>query len=304
MDYQALLDAITEEVRNLPVQGDVARYIPELAEVDPTRFGLALRLLDGTTFGAGDCRVGFSVQSMVKVLLLALAVSVDADEVWSRVGVEPSGDPFNSLVQLESENGRPRNPLINAGALVVCDILLGHLRDPKAELLAFVRELGGLDHIDYDASVARSELQTSARNRALTHFMASFGNVKHDVEAVLDFYVHACAVAMSCDDVVRTYSFLAEHGVCTAAGRRVLSVTQVRRLSALMLTCGFYDEAGDFAFHVGLPGKSGVGGGIVAVCPGRFTAAAWSPRLGAKGNSILATEALRRLARRSDASVF
>ncbi len=304
MNYQALLDEIAEEVRALPIAGDVAGYIPELAEVEPDQFGLAIRLTDGTTYGAGDCDVPFSAQSMVKVLLLALAVSIDPEEVWSRVGVEPSGDPFNSLVQLESENGRPRNPLINAGALVVCDVLLGHLRSPKTELLSFVRELGGLDHVDFDPAVARSELDTGARNRALTHFMASFGNVKHDVESVLDFYVHACAIAMSCTDVVRTYSFLAEHGECTAAGRRILSVTQVRRLSALMLTCGFYDEAGDFAFHVGLPGKSGVGGGIVAVCPGRFTAAAWSPRLGLKGNSILATEALRRLARRSDASVF
>lgn len=304
MNYQALLDEITGEVRALPVRGDVAHYIPELARVDPNQFGIALRRQDGATFGAGDWQTRFSLQSMAKVLLLALACSLDNDRVWSRVGVEPSGDPFNSLVQLEFEAGMPRNPLINAGALVVCDILLELLDDPKAELLAFVRRLVEDASIDFDEAVAQSELETGHRNRALAHFMKSFGNIHQSVEAVLDFYVHACALCMSCDEVVQAFSFMAEHGLNRPSEARVLTVPQVRRLNAIMLTCGFYDESGDFAFHVGLPGKSGVGGGIVTVCPGRFTAAAWSPRLGDKGNSILATEAMRRLAQRSNASVF
>ena len=304
MNYQALLDEIADEVRALPVRGDVARYIPELATVEADQFGIALRRQDGATFGAADWQTRFSLQSMAKVLLLALACSLGNDRVWSRVGVEPSGDPFNSLVQLETEGGIPRNPLINAGALVVCDILLELLDDPKAELLAFVRGLAENPSIDFDEGVALSELETGHRNRALAHFMKSFGNIHRPVDAVLDFYVHACALSMSCDEVVQAFSFLAEHGVNMPSEARVLSVPQVRRLNAIMLTCGFYDESGDFAFHVGLPGKSGVGGGIVTVCPGRFTAAAWSPRLGEKGNSILATEAMRRLAQRSNASVF
>jgi glutaminase len=304
VNYQALLDEIAREVLALPVQGDVARYIPELARVEPNQFGLALRRQDGTTFGSGDWETRFSVQSIAKVLLLSLACSLDNARVWARVGVEPSGDPFNSLVQLEFEEGMPRNPLINAGALVVCDILLDLLREPKAELLAFVRTLTEDASIDFDKTVAMSELETGSRNRALAHFMKSFGNIEHSVDEVLDFYVHACALAMSCDHIVQAFSFMAEHGLNMPSEARVLTVSQVRRLNAIMLTCGFYDESGDFAFHVGLPGKSGVGGGIVAVCPGRFTAAAWSPRLGPKGNSILATEALRRLAQRSNASVF
>ena len=304
MNYQALLHEITSEVLALPVRGDVARYIPELALVEPDQFGIALRRQDGSTFGAGDWETRFSIQSIAKVLLLSLACSLDNERVWSRVGVEPSGDPFNSLVQLEFEEGKPRNPLINAGALVICDILLDLLRNPKAELLSFVRSLAEDATIDFDRAVAISELETGSRNRALSHFMKSFGNVEHSVDEVLDFYVHACSLAMSCNHVVQAFSFMAEHGLNMPSEARVLTVSQVRRLNAIMLTCGFYDESGDFAFHVGLPGKSGVGGGIVAVCPGRFTAAAWSPRLGPKGNSILATEALRRLAQRSNASVF
>lgn len=304
MNYQALLDEITEAVRALPVSGEVARYIPELARIDPEQFGIALRRQDGVTFGAGGWEERFSLQSMAKVLLLALACSLDNERVWSRVGVEPSGDPFNSLFQLEFEEGCPRNPLINAGALVICDVLLTLIDDPHGALLSFVHALTGDDTIGFDHAVARSELETGSRNRALTHFMKSFGNIEHSVDDVLDFYVHACSLAMSCNEVVQAFSFLAEHGLNMPSGDRVLTVAQVRRLNAIMLTCGFYDESGDFAFHVGLPGKSGVGGGIVAVCPGRFTAAAWSPRLGPKGNSILATEALRRLAQRSNASVF
>lgn len=304
VNYQALLDEIASEVRGLPVRGDVARYIPELSCVEPDQFGLALRRQDGTCFGGGDWETRFSVQSMAKVLILAMACGIDHEQVWSRVGVEPSGDPFNSLVQLEFEAGIPRNPLINAGALVICDVLLTVLDDPLEQLLSFVRALAGEPSIDFDRAVANSELETGSRNRALAHFMKSFGNIHHSVDEVLTFYVHVCALSMSCREVVTAFSFLAEHGLNMPGKDRVVTHAQVRRLNAIMLTCGFYDESGDFAFHVGLPGKSGVGGGIVAVCPGRFTAAAWSPRLGTKGNSILATEALRRLAQRSNASVF
>ncbi len=304
VDLQALLEEIVEELRTRPPEGAVAAYIPELATVDPSRLGIAVRTVGGDSFGAGDCDERFSIQSIAKVLSLALACSIDPAAVWSRIGVEPSGDPFNSLVQLEYEAGIPRNPLINAGALVVSDVLLGLLQEPKADLLRFVRELSGIEDLDFDARVARSELETSERNRSLAYLMKSFGNITHDIEQVLQLYVNECGIAMSCVEVARTFLFLAAAGQCEAIGRRVLSVQQVRRLNALMLTCGFYDEAGEFAFRVGLPGKSGVGGGIVAVCPGRFSVAAWSPRLGPKGNSVLATEALRLFAERSDASVF
>lgn len=301
MDYQAILDDVAAEVASLPRSGEVANYIPELANVNADYFGMAVHCVGGETFGVGDCDVRFSVQSMAKVLSLSMALALDEDEVWRRVGVEPSGSPFNSLIQLENESGIPRNPFINAGALVVADILL-RFEDPKAEMLAFVRGLAGIETLGFDLGVALSEWGRADRNRALTHFMRSFGNIKHDVESVLDFYVHECSLAMSCREVAQTYNYLASDEAC--GGRSGLSANQVRRINALMLTCGFYDEAGEFAFRVGLPGKSGVGGGIVAVCPDRFTVAAWSPRLGVKGNSLLATEALRLFAQRSDSSVF
>lgn len=301
MDYQQILNDVAAEIASFPPTGSVATYIPELANVNPDHFGMAVQCVGGETFGVGDCDERYSIQSMAKILSLSLALTVDEDEVWKRVGVEPSGSAFNSLIQLERESGIPRNPLINAGALVVSDILL-RLDDPKAELLAFVRGLAGLESIEFDERVANSELRTADRNRALTHFMRSFGNIEHDVESVLDFYVHTCALAMSCREVAQTYSYLARDGACE--GPTALLPIQVRRINAVMLTCGFYDEAGEFAFRVGLPGKSGVGGGIVAVCPDRFTVAAWSPRLGDKGNSVLATEALRLFAQRTNSSVF
>ena len=279
--------------------GKVATYIPELAKVDPDQFGLALLTESGECFFEGDADTPFSIQSMSKVLTLAMALELAPDELFERVGVEPSGNPFNSLVQLENENGIPRNPLINAGALVVADILISHFENPKDALLEFVSRLGQ-SPARFDTRVALSEYKTSARNRALANFMKSFGNINNDIDVLLDFYCHQCALAMSCVESVNVFSFLSRDSKQNIS----LSETQKRRINALMLTCGFYDESGDFAFSVGLPGKSGVGGGIVALCPSRFTIAAWSPRLGPKGNSLRATHALKLFATKTNASIF
>jgi glutaminase len=242
---------------------------------------------------------------MAKVLGLALALSCANDEVWARVGVEPSGDPFNSLVQLEYECGIPRNPLINPGGLVVADILLSHLPDARADILAFARALSGAPQVRFDPAVAQSELDTAFRNRALANLMKAFGNIRNPVERVLDLYIHLCSLEMTCRQAARAFVFLADRGrSLSAAATPELSIEQIRRINALMLTCGFYDEAGDFAFEVGLPGKSGVGGGIVAICPQRFCAVTWSPRLSDKGNSERGTRALQILTSRADASIF
>ncbi len=272
---------------SLPVinTGEVASYIPELARVDPAKFGVQATTIDGRTFSFGDAKEPFSIQSIAKVFSLTLAYQRENKNLWQRVGVEPSGTPFNSLIQLEQDKGIPRNPMMNAGALVVCDVLLDHLSDPKAALLSFVRALSQDDSINYNLTVAQSELDHSARNRALLEFMRSFGNIHHETDVILDFYCHLCALEMCCGQLSRSMLFLANSGVSPITGARVVSRSMTKRLNAIMLLCGFYDEAGEFSFRVGLPGKSGVGGGIVAVHPGNYAITVWSPPLNYKGNS-------------------
>lgn len=303
-DYAKILDEVVASVAEEPTQGEVASYIPQLAKVDPEKFGLALQCVDGRSFSAGDAAERFSLQSVAKVIALTLALSVNASEVWTRVGVEPSGDPFNSLVQLEYEKGIPRNPMINAGALVVCDVLTEQLEDPMDELLHLVRTLSGAPDVTYDSNVVDSELATAFRNRALLNLMRDFGNIRCDLDKVLELYTQLGALALNCEELARAFLFLADHGQCLPSRYAALTKAQIRRVNAVMLTTGFYDQAGEFAFRVGLPGKSGVGGGIAAVCPDRFAVATWSPRLGPSGNSVLATKALARLARRTDSSIF
>ncbi len=303
-DYAQILSDVMALVSREPAEGSVATYIPELACIEPDKFGLALKCVDGPAFAVGDAQERFSLQSVAKVLALSLALTVDASAVWARVGVEPSGNPFNSLVQLEYERGIPRNPMINAGALVVSDLLCEAFEDPLGELLAFARELSGSDDVSYDQDVADSEYTTAFRNRALLNLMRDFGNIHGDVERTLQLYTKFSALAMSCEELARTFLFLADHGRCLSPRYAALTKERIKRINAIMLTSGFYDEAGEFAFRVGLPGKSGVGGGIAAVCPDRFAVAAWSPRLGDSGNSVLGTQALAEVARRTDSSIF
>ena len=275
---QVILDNIYREVSS-DRSGKIASYIPQLGSVDPNKFGMHLTKVDGTEFGVGDHEERFSIQSITKVLLLARAKKEIGSELKERVGVEPSGDPFNSLVQLEYEQGVPRNPMINAGAIVICDVLTEMVDDPKADYLQFVQQLAGCDSIQYDKSVAESEASYGYRNRSIIHLMKSFGNIRCDVEEVLDLYFHACSIAMSCRELARTFSVFANCGSLVQSGEQLISARRTKRINALMQTCGLYDEAGEFAFRVGLPAKSGVGGGITAVHPGRYAVAVWSPRL-------------------------
>ncbi len=304
MDYQIILEEIAEEVCGMEDPGAVASYIPELAGVDPDRFGMFLTGIDGAGFGTGDCGERFSIQSVAKVLSLALAFELEEERLWDRVGVEPSGTAFNSLVQLETENGIPRNPFINAGALVVCDVLASRLEDPRAEILAFVRKLSGRADVGFSAQVAASEKRTGFRNRAHINLMKAYGNIVNDTEQVLELYFDLCSIEMSCTELARTFLFLAAQGEDPLTGERILSVSRAKRINAIMLLCGFYDEAGEFAFRVGLPGKSGVGGGIVAVHPGQYSIAVWSPRLNARGNSAKGMKALELLTTRTGSSIF
>ena len=302
MDLAVLLDRIAADVVPEIGTGAVADYIPALARVDPRRFGMAVASLDGTVSGVGDWEVPFSIQSVSKVFTLSLVLSLTGDDIWRRVGREPSGDPFNSLIQLEKEGGIPRNPFINSGALVVTDEL-ARSGDVTDRLLDFLRTESGRADIEVDAEVASSEAEHADRNRALAYFMASYGNMRRPVPEVLDQYVRQCSIAMSCADLARSALFLARHGVRND-GTRLLGSSAAKRVNAVMLTCGTYDAAGQFAYRVGLPGKSGVGGGIVAIVPGRCAVCVWSPALDARGNSVAGVAALDYFTTETGWSVF
>lgn len=303
MSLQKLITEVTTSVSPLVGQGKVADYIPALACIDPLQFGMALHTVEGQTCSEGDAATGFSIQSMSKVFSLTLAIEHYGRALWQRVGREPSGDPFNSLVQLEHERGIPRNPLINAGAILIADALLEAYANPIEELLTLIEQQTGSRPI-IDSEVAASEKATGFRNEAMANLMKSFGNLKHPVEDVLDVYFNQCSIVLNCEQLATLFAFLANEGIHPATGTRVVSVRRARRINALMLTCGTYDRAGEFAFEVGLPAKSGVGGGIAAIVPGRMAVCAWSPALGDSGNSIAATEALRLFAERTNCSIF
>lgn len=305
-DIAAILSEIAAEMADAPHRGTPASYIPPLAAVDPRHFGMAIVLADGREFVAGDGDMPFSIQSVSKVFALTLALGLVGDQLWKRVGVEPSGTAFNSIVQLESEHGIPRNPFLNAGAIVVSDVLLGR-REPReaiGEMLRFVRMLAGDDAIFVDEDVAHAEQDSGFRNIALANYMRAFGNLHQPPEHVLGVYFHHCALAMSCRQLARAGRFLMAGGRNPDTGLSVVSARRARRINALMMTCGHYDGSGEFAFRVGLPGKSGVGGGILAVAPGIASIAVWSPGLNARGNSQLGTLALERLVHRTGWSVF
>jgi len=303
-DLQRILDEITTEMGERSDRGEVASYIPQLGKVDPAKFGIAVTTSDGEVFSAGDANEAFSIQSISKVFTLTLALGKVGDALWKRVGREPSGNPFNSIVQLEREAGIPRNPFINAGAIVIADILLaGHQpREAIGEILRFVQYLADDDTIIIDRDVAASEQVTGFRNVALANYMKSFGNLHHSPELALGVYFHHCAIAMDCRQLALAGRFLANGG--KSGGYSVVSQERARRISALMLTCGHYDGSGDFAFRVGIPGKSGGGGGILGVVPGEASVAVWSPGLNKSGNSQLGSIALEKLAKAMNWSIF
>lgn len=297
-----ILSQLNDDMRQDDQWGDVAAYIPELAHIDPAQFAIAVTTADGDTFTAGDADTPFSVQSITKVFTLAIALGRSGDQLWRRVGREPSGKAFNSIVQLEQEAGRPRNPFINAGAIVTTDeILTGRApRETLAEILQFIRAAAGDDDIHINHAVAASEKAAGHRNFALAHFLASCGNLNNSPEKTLGTYFHHCAIEMSARQLAMSGRFLIE----TQKLPRLILPQRIRRLNALMLTCGHYDGSGDFAYRVGLPAKSGVGGGILAIVPGKASIAVWSPGLNRYGNSLKGTEAMARLARAMNWSIF
>ncbi len=305
-DLDAAVAEISEEMKHRSDRGEVASYIPELARVDKKHFGIVVIDEAGNVATGGDADTPFSIQSISKVFTLTLALGQIGDRLWRHVGREPSGSPFNSIVQLERERGIPRNPFINAGALAVTDVILsGHQpREALGEILRFMRFLADDNSITIDEKVAASEQRTGFRNAALANYMKSFGVIENQVDLTLGVYFHQCAIAMSCRQLAMAGRFLAHNGRNPSTGHAVVPQERARRINAIMMTCGHYDGSGEFAFRVGLPGKSGVGGGILAVSPGKASIAVWSPGLDANGNSHLGRVALEALTKRMGWSIF
>lgn len=304
MDYNQILAEIGGAVAPLRTVGRQASYIPALARVNPDRFGICLLTTDGKEAELGDVGERFSIQSVTKVFSLAMALSFRGEALWRRVGKEPSGSAFNSLIQLELDHGIPRNPFINAGAIVVADVLLSELDDPEADYLDFIRRLSGDPTVDYDRDVAASERSTGYLNAAIANMLKYYGNLNNDIEEVLHFYFLQCSVEMDCRQLARAFLPFADRHREFSFGNVSLTYSQVKRINAIMQTCGFYNDAGEYSYLVGLPGKSGVGGGIAAVYPGRYAVATWSPRLNEKGNSVMGMKALELLTTYTRESIF
>ena len=306
VDYQALVEAVLGDTESYRGHGDLAKNIPSLAQVDSKKLGIALVLEDGTTYCAGDADEPFLMQSISNIFTLCLALGQVGAALWNHVGREPAGSPFNALVQLEAEKGKPRNPLINAGAIVVCDQLIGRDTPDGAveEILQFLRERSGDESIEIDPDVVMSESKAGSLNRSLAHFIATYGNLQNPVEDVLSVYFRQCAIRMSCRQLARAALYLAFDGTDPITRQEVCLPSRSRRINALMLTCGHYDNSGDFAFRIGLPGKSGSGGGILATIPGIGAVAVWSPGLNAARTSLAGAVALEKLVERTGWSIF
>ena len=305
MNYQAILEEIEREIQPLFGEGKVADYIPALANVEPDQFVMAIQMFDGSSFGVGEINKKFSIQSISKVFTFTLALEHYGKELYKRVGHEPSGNPFNSLVQLEYENGIPRNPFINAGAIVTADTLVSiYKKNTFEEILKFIRKVSNDETITYDEDIFESELEHGFRNFALINMIKSYKNIHNEINEVINTYFKQCSIMMSPNELASSMLFLANHGVNPLTNEQIITESKAKRINSLMLTCGHYDASGDFAYKVGLPGKSGVGGGIVAIVPKKMAICVYSPRLNKQGNSLIGTKALELFTTKTGLSIF
>ncbi len=304
LNTSKIVTAVFDDIQRLENNGQLASYIPELANVDLDKFGVYISRLDGKEFGIGDFAEKFSIQSISKVFVLTLAYGILGGKMWDRVGVEPSGNPFNSLVQLERDNGIPRNPFLNGGAMVVCDIILSQFKNAKEELLSYIRKVTENDGVVYSPRIVASEKSIGYRNIALCNFIKSFDNIENAPDDVLDLYFNMCSIEMSCKELAKGFLYLANNGTTVSSKEKILTLSQSKRVNAILQTCGFYDESGEFAYKVGLPGKSGVGGGIIAINPNKYTVAVWSPLLNPKGNSYKGMKFLESFTTETSSSIF
>lgn len=305
MNYQAILEEIEKEIQPFFGEGKVADYIPALANVESDQFAMAIQMFDGSSFGVGEINKKFSIQSISKVFTFTLALEHYGKELYKRVGHEPSGNPFNSLVQLEYENGIPRNPFINAGAIVTADTLVSIYKENTfEEILKLIRKVSNDETITYDEDIFESELVHGFRNFALINMIKSYKNIHNEINEVINTYFRQCSIMMSPNELASSMLFLANHGVNPLTNEQIITESKAKRINSLMLTCGHYDASGDFAYKVGLPGKSGVGGGIVAIVPKKMAICVYSPRLNKQGNSLIGTKALELFTTKTGLSIF
>ena len=291
---EQLLQQAIEVGRPFIAQGEVATYIPELGNADKNKLGICVHTLDGKCCACGDVDTRFSIQSISKVITLAAALELCGfDTVFENVGMEPSGDAFNSLLKLEISGSHPYNPMINSGAIAVASYT-----QPKISfenMLARTRQLCHDDGIVLDEKVYHSEMENVARNRAIAYLLESKGVIKGNVEQALDFYVRMCSLSVTAQSLANLGSLLANDGMNPYGGGRLLESDTVRVVKTIMLTCGMYDGSGEFAVRVGLPTKSGVGGGLLSLADGKMGIGIYGPALDAKGNSIAGEQMLRYL---------
>ena len=305
MNYQAILEEIEKEIQPLFSQGKVANYIPALATVNPNQFAMSIQMFDGTSFGVGEVDKKFSIQSISKVFTFTLALNFYGKDLYKRVGHEPSGNPFNSLVQLEYENGIPRNPFINAGAIVTADSLVSIYKENTFEnILNFIKKVSNDETITFDEEIFQSELEHGFRNFALINMIRSYNNIFNEIDDVINTYFKQCSIMMSPTELAKAMLFLANHGVNPLTNEEILTESKAKRINSLMLTCGHYDASGDFAYKVGLPGKIGVGRGIVVNVPKKMAICVYSPKLNAQGNSLIGTKALELFTTKTGLSIF
>ena len=305
MNYQKVLEEIEKEIQPFLNEGKVANYIPALANVDDKKFAMSIQLFDGTSYHIGDSNLKFSIQSISKVFTFTLALNHYGKDLYKRVGHEPSGNPFNSLIQLEYENGIPRNPFINAGAIVTADSLVSiYKKNTFDNILDFIKKTSNDETIVYDEEIFKSELAHGFRNFALINMIKSFNNINNNIDEVIDTYFKQCSIMMNCSQLAKSMLFLANHGINPLTNEQIITESKAKRINSLMLTCGHYDASGDFAYKVGLPGKSGVGGGIVAVVPKKMTICVYSPKLNLQGNSLVGTIALELFTTKTGLSIF
>lgn len=287
--------------------GNPASYIPELQKVNSSDLGVYIRTLDGKEYGVGSYQQKFTIQSISKVLVLTLALMDNGfDKVFGKVGVEATGDPFNSIVRLELKHlQKPLNPMINAGAIATTSLILGKGGNEQIErILDFAKLVSDNPHILINEDVYHSEVQTGDRNRSLAYFMKSTGVIEEDVESLIQVYFKQCSIEMNCQDLARIGALYSNNGICLKTGKEIIPKSICRTVMAIMTTCGLYDASGEFAVNVGIPAKSGVGGGILAAVPNKIGIGVYGPALDDKGNSIGGIEILSYLSDVLDLSIF
>jgi glutaminase len=301
-DIQDLLDKTTALSRGKTEGGTPASYIPELARIDPALFSLSVTTLEGATCSAGDRGVFFSMQSISKVAALCFAIeTLGRERVFSKIGMEPCSESFNSIMKLEMTSSVPLNPFINAGAIVLAGMLNEQFQAVVlAEMMDFFSRLMGRQNrtaLHINESIYRSEKGTADRNRALAYFLHNAGSLSGDVEEILDLYFKLCSIEVSTEDLSVMGATLASGGRNPASGAAIMSLDTAYIVTGLMSVCGLYNQSAEFAVDVGVPAKSGVSGGILCVVPGRMGLGVFSPPLNTSGNSVAGIRALADLSR-------